>query len=74
LSLTASLAPAHQYQIIPHFSLFWVCMVTGNFEHFGGSEFARQFMPACDGIFESFARRRDPKLGLVRGIDASSTQ
>ena len=73
LGLTASRAPAHQYRIIPHFLLFWVCMITDYFEHFGDSEFARQFMPACDCVFESFVRRRDPKLGLVCSIDASST-
>ena len=73
LGLTASRAPAHQYQIIPNFSLFWVCMITDHFEHFGDSELARQFMPVCDGVFETFARRRDSKLGLVRSIDAYST-
>ena len=52
--LTASRAPAHQYQIIPHFSLYWICMITDHFEYFGNVQFVRQFLPACDGVLESF--------------------
>lgn len=68
--LTASRAPAHKHQIIPNFSLYWICMVTDHFEYFGDSTFVRQFMPACDGIFESFGRRVDSEVKLVRTLDA----
>ncbi|KAH6662236.1 Six-hairpin glycosidase-like protein [Halenospora varia] len=71
--LTASRAPAHKYQIIPNFSLYWICMVTDHFEYFGDSEFVRQFMPACDGVFESFGRRVGPEVKLVRSLDAATT-
>ncbi|KFY74085.1 hypothetical protein V499_05867 [Pseudogymnoascus sp. VKM F-103] len=69
--LTASRAPAHKHQIIPYFSLYWICMVTDYFEYFGDSTFVRQFMPACDGVFESFARRVDSEVQLVGSLDAA---
>ncbi|PVH77697.1 glycoside hydrolase family 78 protein [Cadophora sp. DSE1049] len=68
LGLTASRAPAHQYQIIPHFSLFWICMITDHFEYFNDAGFVRQFLAACIGILEEFAGRVDPKLGLIRNV------
>ncbi|KAJ6104335.1 hypothetical protein N7523_010655 [Penicillium sp. IBT 18751x] len=71
IGLTASRAPAHQLQIIPHFSLFWIAMVTDHFEYFRDVEFVRQFIPVCDGVLESFARRIDPQLGLIRASQAS---
>lgn len=71
IGLTASRVPAHQLQIIPHFSLFWIAMVTDHFEYFKDVEFVRQFIPVCDGVLESFARRIDPKLGLIRASQAS---
>ncbi|CAG8374203.1 unnamed protein product [Penicillium salamii] len=71
IGLTASRAPAHQLQIIPHFSLFWIAMVTDHFEYFKDIEFVRQFIPVSDGVLESFARRIDPKVGLVRTSETS---
>ncbi|KAL4881054.1 Six-hairpin glycosidase [Aspergillus karnatakaensis] len=66
LGLTESRAPAHQPQIIPHFSLFWICMITDHFHHFNNSDFSRQFLPAADGVLETFARRINPDIGLIR--------
>jgi hypothetical protein len=63
--LIASRGPAHQRQVIPHFSLFWICTVADHFEHAGDAAFTRRFLAACDGILEAFARRIDPALGLV---------
>ena len=68
--LTASRAPAHQYQIIPHFSLYWICMITDHYEYFGDGEFVRKFVSVCDGVLESFNRRIDPEIRLVRSLDA----
>ncbi|KAH6662930.1 bacterial alpha-L-rhamnosidase-domain-containing protein [Plectosphaerella plurivora] len=65
IGLLASRGPAHQLQIIPHFSLFWICTVTDHFEHAGDASFTRQFLSTCDGILEAFARRIDPNLGVV---------
>ena len=72
LGLTASRAPTHQLQVIPHFSLYWICMVQDHFEYFGDVDFVRQFTHTCDGILETFSRNVDPKLGLVRH-DSTST-
>lgn len=66
LGLTASRAPTHQVQVIPHFSLYWICMVQDHFEYFGAVDFIRQFNHTCDGVLESFSRWVDPELGLVR--------
>jgi hypothetical protein len=74
LGLIASRAPSHQNQIIPHFALFWICMVVDHFTYFNDASFVRQFLPVCDGIFETFARRIDPELALIRGLDPSATQ
>jgi hypothetical protein len=71
LGLTASRGPAAQVQIIPHFSLFWILAVVDHFEHFGDVLFTRQFLPAADGIFESFQRRINPNLGLVSAETSS---
>ncbi|OAK93841.1 Six-hairpin glycosidase [Phaeosphaeriaceae sp. SRC1lsM3a] len=65
IGLVASRSPSQQLQIIPHFSLFWICTVTDHFEHAGDAVFTRRFLAACDGIFETFARRIDPALGLI---------
>jgi len=70
IGLIASRSPAHQLQLIPHFSLFWVCTVTDHFEHFADKSFTRRFLATCDSILESFARRIDDSLGLI----ASSTK
>lgn len=72
LALTASRAPSHQPQIIPHFSLFWICMIIDHFEYFNGVAFARQFLPEVDGVFEAFSRRIDPDIGLIRSLDSPS--
>ncbi|KAL3442861.1 Six-hairpin glycosidase [Aspergillus insuetus] len=70
LGITASRAPAHQQQIIPHFSLFWICMVADHFQQFNQVDFVRQFIPVCDAILESFSRRIDPSHGLVRSVQS----
>ncbi|KAL3481505.1 Six-hairpin glycosidase-like protein [Aspergillus californicus] len=65
IGLIASRSPAHQLQIIPHFSLFWICTVADHLEHAGDAAFTRRFLPTCDGILEAFARRIDTALGLL---------
>ncbi|KAF2822053.1 Six-hairpin glycosidase [Ophiobolus disseminans] len=65
IGLIASRSPAHQLQLIPHFSLFWICTLTDHFEHFADKSSTRRFLATCDGILESFARRMDSRLGLI---------
>ncbi|KIM93688.1 glycoside hydrolase family 78 protein [Oidiodendron maius Zn] len=65
LGLTSSRAPCHQPQLIPHFSLFWICMLRDNFNFFGDAIFIRQFVSVVDGILEFFNSRLDPELRLV---------
>ncbi|KAH7377485.1 Six-hairpin glycosidase-like protein [Cadophora sp. MPI-SDFR-AT-0126] len=66
LGLTASRAPCEHLQIIPNFSLFWICMVSDHFLHYGDMAFTSDFLPVCDAVLDSFRRRLDPELGLVR--------
>lgn len=73
VGLIASRSPAHQLQIIPHFSLFWICTVADHLDHAGDGPFTRRFLAACDGILEAFARRIDPALGLVVASDVGTS-
>ncbi|TVY69377.1 hypothetical protein Focb16_v000062 [Fusarium oxysporum f. sp. cubense] len=66
VGLTASRAPCHHLQIISHFSLFWVCMVTDHYEQFGDREFAASFLPIVDAILYTFGSRLDQETGLLR--------
>lgn len=69
IGLTASRAPCEHLQIIPNFSLFWICMVADHYLHYGDMAFTSQFLPVCDAVLDSFRRRIDPDLGLVRCYD-----
>ncbi|KAL2693503.1 hypothetical protein Neosp_000063 [[Neocosmospora] mangrovei] len=53
-----------QRQVIPAFSLYWICMVTGHYEYYADASFVRQFIAVADGILQSFDSRLD-QLGLV---------
>ncbi|KAL2820384.1 Six-hairpin glycosidase [Aspergillus granulosus] len=66
LGLTASRAPSHHLQIIAHFSLFWTCMVTDHYEHFGDADFVTQFLPVIEKVLDTFQHRIDQESGLIR--------
>lgn len=72
LGLTASRAPSHQPQIIPHFSLFWICMITDHFDYFKDIDFVRNFLPEIDGVLQAFCKRIDPTYDLIRSLDSPS--
>jgi hypothetical protein len=72
LGMLASRAPFHQLQLIPHFSLYWICAVTDHFRFVGDASFTRQFLPVVDAVLEGYARRIDSSLGLVRVLDTDS--
>ncbi|KAF5598657.1 six-hairpin glycosidase [Fusarium pseudocircinatum] len=65
VGLTASRAPCHHLQIISHFSLFWICMVTDHYEQFGDREFVAGFLPIVDAILHTFSSRLDQETGLL---------
>ncbi|RSL53516.1 hypothetical protein CEP54_010382 [Fusarium duplospermum] len=53
-----------QRQVIPTFSLYWICMVTDHYEYYADASFVRQFVAVADGILQSFDTRVN-QLGLV---------
>ncbi|OAL44048.1 Six-hairpin glycosidase [Pyrenochaeta sp. DS3sAY3a] len=65
VGLTASRAPSHSVQIIPHFSLYWVCMVCDHWQFNGDKGFVVQFLPVIDAILNYFGSRLHPSLHLV---------
>lgn len=68
LGLTSSRAPfpKMQLQIIPHFSLYWICTVADHYEYYSDAEFITGFLPVCDAILGNFHSRILPGTGLVR--------
>ena len=65
IGLIASRSPAHQLQLIPHFSLFWICTLTDHYEQFADKSFTLQFLATADSIVQTFAGRIDDNLGLI---------
>lgn len=65
IGLTASRAPSSQLQMIPHFSLYWVCMLHDHFTFFGDMEFITPFLPVLDAVLGYFHARINGEFDLV---------
>lgn len=65
LGLTSSRAPSHQPQVIPHFSLYWICALRDHLNFFGDVTFLRRFVSVIDGILEFFNSGIDLDFKLV---------
>lgn len=65
VGLTASRAPSHGLQVIPHFSLYWISMICDHWSFFGHKAFVAQFLPIIDAVLGYFDNRLHPDLHLV---------
>ncbi|KAK7394008.1 hypothetical protein QQX98_013205, partial [Neonectria punicea] len=57
VGLTASRAPTHRVQLIPHFSLYWISMVHDHFIYHGDQKFVSTFLPVIDAVLAYFEAR-----------------
>ncbi|RBR19295.1 hypothetical protein FVER53590_08359 [Fusarium verticillioides] len=65
IGLTASRSPSTQLQIIPHFSLYWICMLHDHFLYYADRAFVRPLLPVVDAVLGYFHERIDHRLDLV---------
>ncbi|KAE8389036.1 Six-hairpin glycosidase-like protein [Aspergillus alliaceus] len=60
--LTQSRFQSHVPQLIAGFSLYWALQVCDHHLYFGGTQFARSFLPRIDGVLDFFDSHIDSML------------
>ncbi|KAM6507169.1 hypothetical protein FALCPG4_018551 [Fusarium falciforme] len=71
IGLTASRAPSHRLQLIPHFSLYWIMSVSDHYFHSGDAKFTSRFLPVIDAVL-SYFETRVGSSGLVHSDTQSA--
>ncbi|CEI67941.1 hypothetical protein FVEN_g7784 [Fusarium venenatum] len=65
LGLTASRSPSNQLQIMPNFSLYWICMLHDHFTFYNDGDFIQPFLPVVDAVLNFFHSRIQHETDLV---------
>ncbi|KAJ0415025.1 Six-hairpin glycosidase-like protein [Aspergillus carlsbadensis] len=73
IGLTASRAPSHRPQLIPHFSLYWIIAVCDHYFHSGDVGFSSRFLSVIDAVL-SYFETRVGSSGLVHSDTAEVWQ
>ncbi|MFN8356594.1 MAG: alpha-L-rhamnosidase N-terminal domain-containing protein [Spirosomataceae bacterium] len=63
--LTQSRYPSNRYQIIPPFSLFWVCMVHDYWMHRKDDAFVRKYLDGMRNVLEWYERHVDKSKNML---------
>ena len=66
--LTQSRYPSYQKQMIPPFSLFWVCMVKDYWLHRKDDVFLKQFLPAVRQVLGWYENHIDKTQNMLGGM------
>jgi hypothetical protein len=61
-------APSKFIQIIPGFNLYWIDMLYHHYIYYGDAEFTKRFLSTADAVLGYFARKIDPRDGLVHDV------
>ncbi len=66
--LTQSRSPSRVRQIIPPFSLWWICMVHDHARWRGDKAFVRECMPGVRSVLEAYRKFEREEGGTVSGV------
>ena len=66
--LTQSRYPSNAKQMIPPFSLYWVCMVYDYWQHNPDEAFVKQFLPAVERVLLWYEDHIDAQKSMLSGM------